>query len=142
MAGTLLFKKVFTATNLIDVYDCKKCDSYQKKERGCKRNKRRSFLEIECICKGAKKCEICGGQKKGNAIKVYRCPRVSLLDTSVSRIVPYFYHWLASDFMVFPDGRGRYYQPKKLLNAFDILLEIRNREIEIEKEKDGKASSN
>jgi hypothetical protein len=35
--------------------------------------------------------------------------------------------------MEYPDGKGRYYQPKKLIYAFDILLTVYNREKAIEK---------
>lgn len=136
MAGTLLFKKVFAATSLIEIFDCKKCESDQKKSRGCKKKKRRPIIEVDCICDGAKKCGICGGRKNGNAVKVYRCPHVSLFDISVSRILPYFYHWIASEFMAFPDGKGRYYQPKKILSAFDILLSVKNRETLKERKED------
>jgi hypothetical protein len=134
VAGTLLFKEVFTATKLSSVYDCKKCTAIEKKINGCKRNKRKPVLEVECICNGANKCQYCGGIKKGNTLRTQRCPRASLLDTSISRIVPYFYRWIVSNFVEFPDGLGMYYQPKKMLDAFDILLTVYNRE-EAEKNK-------
>jgi hypothetical protein len=36
-------------------------------------------------------------------------------------LIPYFYDWRNSDGARFPDGRGRYFQPRKLTAIFGIL---------------------
>ena len=46
------------------------------------------------------------------------------------RVMPYFYQWLRSDCRDYPDGRGRYYQTSVLIDAFDVLLTVHNREEE------------
>lgn len=79
---------------------------------------------MECICNGEnKKCELCKGHGQ---FKVYRCPRSFAFDPEVVRIFPYFNTWLVSNFTVFPDGRGRYYQPEILLELFDLILTVYN----------------
>lgn len=50
-----------------------------------------------------------------------RCPH-TILDGNIRAIVPYFFHFLATH--QFPDGRGRVYQPSKLLKVFDIWYGI------------------
>jgi hypothetical protein len=52
------------------------------------------------------------------------------LGGDVARVVPYFFNWVHSEFREFPDGRGRYFQPKKLLAAFDIMSAVRAQERE------------
>ena len=39
-----------------------------------------------------------------------------------------FYTYLNSNFTVFPDGRGRYYQPEIILELFDLILSVYNTE--------------
>ena len=71
----------------------------------------------ECIfCNSKdKRCFICKG--KGN-IAVQRCPRAHATEYG---LFPYYKAYHNSNDLVWPDGRGRYYQPLKLINAFDIL---------------------
>jgi hypothetical protein len=110
------------------LYECDKCTTYDKKIKGCKRNRRSVVVfDCACVCGGRIKCPICGGIKRDNTIRVRRCPR-AILKEHVSRIVPYFYRFINSDFMEYPDGRGMIYQPKKLVNAFDILTSIYQKE--------------
>lgn len=62
---------------------------------------------------------------------MHRCPRVILANRNISRVAPFFMSWVNSGFQEYPDGRGRYYQPLVLLEAFEILLSVRNREKEL-----------
>jgi hypothetical protein len=55
----------------------------------------------------------------------------------VSRIVPYFYHYIASGYIQYPDGKGLFYQPLKLIQAFEVLLFIYKREEKLKRKKDG-----
>lgn len=133
MAGTLLFKEIVKGTRLLNLeeYDCDKCGYDDRKRKGCEKNKRKHVFDCDCICEGKVKCNICGGIKRDNTVRVKRCPR-SILKEHVSRIVPYFYRYVASNYAQFPDGRGLIYQPKKLISAFDVLTIVHGRE---EKEK-------
>ena len=56
----------------------------------------------------------CKGKGK---IFVNQCPR-SCEDSS---LLPYFIAYRNSNGLIWPDGRGRLYQPIKLVHAFDIL---------------------
>ena len=60
-----------------------------------------------------------------------RCPQ-SILDGNIRSLVPYFFHYLASS--EYPDGRGRLYQPTKMLFMFDVWAGI-YRELTKPKEK-------
>jgi len=51
-------------------------------------------------------------------IPVHRCPRSV---TGLSNLLPYFIAYKNSGNLAWPDGRGRYYQPIKLVITFDIL---------------------
>jgi hypothetical protein len=103
-------------TLLRKIYDCKKCKSGQNKKRGCVRPAKKPVWKIdECIhCDGDKNCIYCKGKGK---IMVHRCPRC-IQDSS---LIPYFIAWKNSQYIAYPDGRGRLYQPKKLIQAFDVL---------------------
>lgn len=61
-------------------------------------------------------------------IRLSRCPRTVLRDRKVARIVPYFYRWKLTNGMEYPDGNGLLFQPKKLVNSFELLLAVYNRE--------------
>lgn len=63
------------------------------------------------------KCQYC---KNTGKIEIHRCPR-KLITRDVSMLIPYFYDWRNSDGARFPDGRGRYFQPRKLTAIFGIL---------------------
>jgi len=41
--------------------------------------------------------------------------------TKVLGLLPHYIAYRASNFLAWPDGRGRYYQPLKLIRAFDLL---------------------
>ena len=71
----------------------------------------------ECIfCNGKNKnCLYCKGRGR---ISVYQCPRTISDDYG---LIPYFNAYRNSEGLAWPDGRGRLYQPVKLVTAFDIL---------------------
>lgn len=47
-----------------------------------------------------------------------QCPRATARGFG---LLPYFLAYENSNMIVWPDGRGRYYQPTKLIAAFDLL---------------------
>ena len=59
--------------------------------------------------------------KGTNEIKLKRCPH-TYLSADVRALVPYFFHFVAT--YQYPDGRGRLYQPVKMLNVFDAWFPI------------------
>lgn len=77
-------------------------------------------------------CYVCGGNdlecnecKGSNVIRINRCPR-AIADGSrwVYDLLPYFFDYfngLQHGLNVWPDGRGRIFQPHKLVQAFDLL---------------------
>ncbi len=70
------------------------------------------------MCDGKNpECALCHG--KGE-ISVLRCPRALVTD-AMSFILPYYYQYRKSGGVAWPDGRGRLFQPIKLVTAFDIL---------------------
>jgi hypothetical protein len=52
---------------------------------------------------------------------LHRCPAWALRDVSIQSLLPYFFHWRATEFTQFPDGCGRIMQPSMLLEAFSIM---------------------
>jgi hypothetical protein len=64
-------------------------------------------------------CKHCGGSNK---IPMHQCPRAEALvggRGNPSMLLPFFYEYF--DRGVWPDGRGRLFQPVKLVEAFEIL---------------------
>ena len=49
---------------------------------------------------------------------MHQCPRVAHRD---SYLLPYFLAYKNSNYLAWPDGKGRLYQPVKLVTAFDVL---------------------
>jgi hypothetical protein len=89
----------------------------KQEARGCVSPVEFSLWSIPyCPICGSKeeKCMLCKG--KGE-IPVYRCPRSADLS-----LLPFFYPYQNSGGLAWPDGRGRLYQPRKLIMAFDILM--------------------
>ena len=86
---------------------------------GCVRPfKRKPIWKIdECVfCEGQnKKCHYCHGK---GVIFVQRCPRAVAKSCA---LLPYFLEYKRSNYIAWPDGRGRLYQPVKLVIAYDIL---------------------
>ena len=108
-------------------FDCGLCSWGDKEQRGC----------IEPINSEVWKitpCYKCGGRNKdcaecngSNIIRVGRCPRAIAEEARwVFDLLPFFYDYYGAltnkGVAVWPDGKGRYYQPKKLQLAFDVLL--------------------
>ena len=106
------------------IYICSNCSREMKKNRGCKKERKKAILEIECICSGNKKCELCKGKNK---FALKECP-AKMNNTSVNRFLPFFWHWKSTNYISFPDGRGRYYQPTKLLEAFSLAANLSNKQ--------------
>jgi len=102
----------------MQVFRCETCDARMKRLRGCvKPFKRKTVWTIdECIICGGKdkRCRYCKGKGK---ISVQRCPRTAKEGYA---LLPYYYAYKNSNGLQYPDGRGRWYQPKKLVEAFDI----------------------
>jgi hypothetical protein len=97
-----------------DRYVCETCGD-KKASRGCISPAENQLWKIEyCPLCGGKneKCHICCG--KGE-ISMLRCPRA----IASFRLLPFFIEHYKSG--AWPDGRGRLYQPIKLIMAFDIL---------------------
>lgn len=99
-----------------DRYVCKQCKLTERQEsRGCEKETDSEFWRIEyCpICGGKnEKCFLCNG--KGE-ISMSRCPRA----TADFRLLPFFKEYQKTG--NWPDGRGRLFQPIKLILAFDLL---------------------
>jgi hypothetical protein len=102
------------------IFDCKVCTVMLKKERGCVRPKRQAVQIYKCpVCAGEnKKCIYCKGT---NEIMLKRCPR-AILNSNITSLVPYFFSFINSH--QYPDGRGRLFQPIKMLKVFDIWAGI------------------
>ena len=85
-------------------------------------------------------CDICRAQeKKGSRKKVSlgyfhidRCLVSFSSDNDINRMLPYFWHWKATNSMMYPDNKGRYFQPSKLLEAFSICGYMCNKREQIE----------
>lgn len=108
----------FPETVLMQRFRCESCDARKKRLQGCVKPFKRKAVWIidECVfCDGKnKKCVFCKGRGK---IPVQRCPRAF---SGNRYLLPYFYAYRNSNNLQWPDGRGRLYQPKKLVDAFDI----------------------
>lgn len=105
--------------DIVKIFNCKTCSPNLKKWRGCIRpfKKKQVWRIDECVfCDGKnKKCKHCKGR---GWIPVGQCPR------SVAtgfQLMPYYIAYRNSHGLAWPDGRGRFYQPVKLVSAFDIL---------------------
>jgi len=77
-------------------------------------------------CK-SESCQECNGS---NQTKVWACPR-RLADTG-ARLLPYFFEYYNNQ--KWPDGRGTFYQPLKLVQAFDLMAQIKSK-IDMPKDK-------
>jgi len=49
---------------------------------------------------------------------VQACPRTVAKNCS---LLPYFLEYKRSNYIAWPDGKGMYYQPYKLIQAFKVL---------------------
>jgi hypothetical protein len=111
-----------------------------KKARGCKRNVNSIKLQIDCTCGGVDGCDICSRPlSKGKRKKISWgwfhincCPVRFANDVSLNRMLPYFWHWKATNSMMYPDNKGRYLQPSALLEAFSICGFMANKREQIE----------
>jgi hypothetical protein len=110
------------------VYNCDDCTDELRKTRGCKRNIKKMQLRIDCTCGGIAGCDTCArplqkGKRKlvsWGWFTINRCPAAFCKDLIISRFLPYYWHWKGTDYMKYPDDRGRIYQPSILLEAFSI----------------------
>lgn len=90
---------------------------------------------VDCSCGGSKECDICGkGKTNPGTFEIKRCPVKFVSDSSTNRMLPYFWHWKATNNMQYPDGKGRYEQPSKLLEAFSICAYISSKREQIDLE--------
>lgn len=101
------------------VYNCKACDNKLKKQRGCIRPFKKKIIWVidDCfICNGLdKKCYLCKGTNK---IPMHRCPRKIIPNR---RVLKYFNYFQATEYKEYPDKRGLYYQPLRLVYVFNTL---------------------
>jgi len=115
-----------------------------KRRQGCikpltKRSCRRNFgmdavwyTDYCFVCRGEDpKCKVCRGS---NALPVFRCPRA--LAQEAQTLLPYFFDWRESHRVMWPDGRGRLFQPVKLTQAFAMLDDMFTR-YDIERQPNG-----
>ena len=106
-----------------DRYKCDSCRAQKRQEdRGCKKESDRVVWKINecCLCGGKnEKCQLCEGR---NEVIMRRCPH-ALLDDNIQFVLPFFYSYRKSEGTAWPDGRGRLFQPIKLVMAFDVLNE-------------------
>lgn len=113
-------------------WNCKACTKKDKKAWGCVKpiNKKENpdgvwYIEFCLVCDGTNsKCKACKGS---NRTLVWRCPRG--LSGHASRLLPYFFDYYAAlqstRVPVWPDGRGRLYQPIALIEAFNLLRKVK-----------------
>jgi hypothetical protein len=106
------------------LFSCKACTKEQKKNRGCKRAKRKPIYNVNCICKHDKNCKICKGS---GSINLRRCPSLALRDKEIYDLLPFFYAWRGSEYKVYGDGQGMYFQPIIMLDAFNLIDLVCNR---------------
>lgn len=57
------------------------------------------------------------------------------MDTEVNRFLPFFWHFKATNYTMYPDGKGRLNQPSKLLEAVQLSMAIVNKREEYEAKK-------
>lgn len=108
------------------IFSCQGCDKLLRKIRACKKSRKRGNIEelptgLKCICSNNPKCNICGGS---GSIAVLQCPAKSQLTQEAIQTLPYFFHWKNTDFLHYPDGAGRLFQPVKMLEAFDVIAGV------------------
>ena len=110
-------------TDFEAIYDCELCRGNRKRRTrlGCRKRRRESIAEYECpICEG--KNDDCRYHKPNERIEFHRCPK-TYITRDAARLVPYFFDWIRNpQSFAWPDGRGRIYQPVKLVKSFEILL--------------------
>lgn len=89
-----------------------------KKNRGCKRKRKKYVAIFTCTCRNKKTCDICDGK---GTFKFYMCPMSVMFEPNIFRTLSYFFHWVGTECKEYPNGQGLYYQPLKLIDAFDLL---------------------
>jgi hypothetical protein len=70
--------------------------------------------------------------------KWYSCPK-SIKDPHIIRVLKYYNYWKASEHVMYPDGKGPYEQPSKLLSAFEHIAAV-NKWLKERNKKNGKQS--
>ncbi len=115
-----------------EIFNCQSCSSAEKETRGCLSPTEKFSWEIDpCVSCGGKgffiapnridevECEVCKGS---GVISVNRCPRAIITESKY--LIPFFidyYGGLEHGLTIYPDGKGRFYQPIKLLQAFNLM---------------------
>jgi len=109
------------------IYNCRSCGA-ERESRGCAgplTDGSRVWEIGFCLrCDGDDNtCTICGG---ANKTPVPRCPRAA--QDRDALLLPYFFDYYGAIVRggagTWPDGRGRLYQPLKLVRAFEILVKV------------------
>jgi hypothetical protein len=95
----------------------------KKKERGCVSPVEKPVYKFKpCpMCGGSGECSYC---QSTNEIAVYTCPRTLGKNREVLWLLSHFYAYRVSNYMAWPNGKDRLFQPAKLIMAFDILTSI------------------
>jgi hypothetical protein len=82
---------------------------------------------------------VCGGSGK---FLIKQCPRRVLYDCEVNRFIGYFWHWKETEYAQYPDGRGKIYQPMKMIEALNLCGSVSSKREQAEMEASRKKVSN
>lgn len=115
------------------IFNCEYCSKEVKKKRGCKRAiKSGAVLDVDCSCGENKKCDVCKGRGR---FVLKDCPIRFTQDKDTSRFLPFFWHFRATNYTMYPDGEGRFEQPILLLEALQLCIYLVNKREEAEAKK-------
>ena len=129
------------------IYDfkCEDCGEDDKEQRGCRRAVAKEVVPggvwnfktcLSCAGKDSN-CAVCKGS---NETPVYRCPR-ALATPCAKALLPFFFEYYGAaqnGAVAWPDSRGRYFQPVRLVMAFDIMATIKSKNEKADKPTGGK----
>lgn len=106
------------------VCNCRGCAENEELKRvyGCKKESEKMVwtADVCFTCGGTDPdCSDCNGS---GGTPVHRCPHA--LAAEVGTLLPYYFDWHKSERCMWPDGRGRLFQPLRLAQAFDFLDSI------------------
>ena len=63
------------------------------------------------------------------------CPVRVSMDKDTNRFLPFFWHFKATNYTMYPDGCGRFEQPTMMLEAFQLAMAMVNKREEYEAKK-------
>jgi len=110
---------------------CAQCKSAvnpeeKMRKRGCLGPVDDAWTMTGCpLCSGlSKDCGLCHGTNK---ITTRECPRALARLSEVSWLFSHFMAYKNSKWLAWPNGKGRFYQPIRLISAFDLWARLDNR---------------